>query len=96
MYTPKQTDKLSRLVRYVNNLSLILERFCQRHGTKETAVSRTPPPELLAMAKIVVPRLCLRLQQQLKELAPYLIGKPGRTCICNIIIVIYKNSNTGK
>ena len=26
------------------------------------------------MAKIVVPRLCLRLQQQLKELAPYLIG----------------------
>ncbi|XP_078377169.1 E3 ubiquitin-protein ligase ubr3-like isoform X1 [Oculina patagonica] len=49
------------------------EGFCHRHGTKDTTVSRTPPPELLAMAKIVVPRLCLRLQQQLKELAPYLI-----------------------
>lgn len=58
----------------VNDLLLIVERFCQRHGTKDTAASRTPPPELLAMAKIVIPRLCLRLQQQLKELAPYLTG----------------------
>ena len=54
---------------------MILERFCHRHGTKDTAVSRTdPPPELLAMAQIVVPRLCLRLQQQLKQIDPYTIG----------------------
>lgn len=37
-------------------------------------MSRTPPAELLAMAEIVVPRLCLRLHQQLKEMDPYAIG----------------------
>ena len=49
-------------------------RFCHRHGKKDTTVSKSPPPELLAMAQIVVPRLCVRLHQQLKELEPYTIG----------------------
>ncbi|XP_058960015.2 E3 ubiquitin-protein ligase ubr3 [Pocillopora verrucosa] len=51
--------------------------FCSRHGRKDTHVIRTPPPALLDMAKFVIPRLCLRLQQQLKELEPYATDTPS-------------------
>ena len=48
-------------------------RFCDHHGAKDLSVQSAPPAELLAMAQIVVPRLCLRLQKQLKEMDPFII-----------------------
>ena len=59
---------------YFEKISLCFCRFCSRHGRKDTHVIRTPPPALLDMAKFVIPRLCLRLQQQLKDLEPYATG----------------------
>ncbi|XP_068671556.1 E3 ubiquitin-protein ligase ubr3-like isoform X2 [Montipora foliosa] len=52
------------------------EGFCDHHGAKELSVQSAPPAELLAMAQIVVPRLCLRLQKQLKEMDPFIIIDP--------------------
>ncbi|XP_068690584.1 E3 ubiquitin-protein ligase Ubr3-like isoform X3 [Montipora foliosa] len=49
------------------------EGFCDHHGAKDLSVQSAPPAELLAMAQIVVPRLCLRLQKQLKEMDPFII-----------------------
>ena len=57
-------------------------RFCDRHGVKESRGQSTPPGDLLAMAQIVIPRLCLRLHKQLRCMDPSLIGMwtPQQTC----------------
>ncbi|XP_068690583.1 E3 ubiquitin-protein ligase ubr3-like isoform X2 [Montipora foliosa] len=66
------------------------EGFCDHHGAKDLSVQSAPPAELLAMAQIVVPRLCLRLQKQLKEMDPFIIIDPvsddrNVQCVQNMI-----------
>ncbi|XP_015779823.1 PREDICTED: E3 ubiquitin-protein ligase UBR3-like [Acropora digitifera] len=51
------------------------EGFCDRHGVKESRGQSTPPGDLLAMAQIVIPRLCLRLHKQLRCMDPSLIDQ---------------------